>query len=113
MEVAAELCLELVFKEVQKKQLERSLCPWWHQHPLTLGHIPSRLDRPGVTRPCCTILRRMGIMMGAGLGPRGVPCMCQGSMCGQMPRHLGGGSKTHHLMPQDLWRGISLSFITS
>lgn len=52
-------------------------------------------------------------MMGAGLGRRGVPCVCQGPMCGQMPRHLGGGSKTHHLMPQDLWRGIFLSFITS
>lgn len=32
-------------QEAQGKQHERSLCPRWHQHPLTLGHIPSQTSQ--------------------------------------------------------------------
>lgn len=32
-----------------------------------------------------------------------MPCVCQGAMCGQMPRHL-GGSKTHQPMSHDFFQ---------
>lgn len=88
-------------QEAEGKQQENSLCPWWHPHPLTLGHIPFQTSQAsGYKGLVAQSIEEQ--YDGGWVGLKGCAMHVSGSYVCQMPRYPGVGSKILHPTSHDL-----------